>query len=183
MERNLASWNGASASEQRQIAETWLAKFNEALRERDYTRVSSMMHADGYWRDLLTFGSELSNLHGIDDIRAWPAEAFDLNAADNFIWKANPPSALWRTRQDLPQFSPLIPALPMAEVMHGWFEFRISGCYEGFTILTAVKELKRYPQPTARNRSRDDLRMTSRELENWSDRRQSTQLWMKTLGT
>jgi len=86
----LANWNGASASELRRIAETWLAKFNEALRERDYTRVSSMMHADGYWRDLLTFGWNFRNLHGVDNIREWLAEAFELNAADDFHLESEP---------------------------------------------------------------------------------------------
>ena len=49
-----------------------------------------MMHADGYWRDLLTFGWNFRNLHGIDNIRAWLAEAFDLNAADNFRLESEP---------------------------------------------------------------------------------------------
>ena len=45
------------------------------------------------------------------------------------------------------------------------------GGIKAFTILTAMKELKKFPQATARNRSREDLRMTSRELDNWLDRR------------
>lgn len=116
----MASWNGASASELRRIAETWLAKFYEALRERDYTRVSCMMHADGYWRDLLTFGWNFRNLHGIDNIRAWLAEAFELNAADDFRLEGEPTiGAIGEHDRTWSFSSTLTPALPMAEVMHG----------------------------------------------------------------
>jgi cation diffusion facilitator CzcD-associated flavoprotein CzcO len=169
----LASWNGASASEQRQIAETWLAKFNEALRQRDYARVSSMMHADGYWRDLLTFDWNFRNLHGVDNIRAWLAETFDLNAADNFRLESEPTiGAIGEHDKTLEFFFTF-----NTDIAHGRGYARLveipnsPGEMKAFTILTAMKELKKYPQATARNRSRDDLRMTSRELENWRDRR------------
>ena len=169
----MASWNGASASEQRQIAETWLAKFNEALRQRDYARVSSMMHADGYWRDLLTFDWNFRNLHGVDNIRAWLAETFDLNAADNFRLESEPTiGAIGEHDKTLEFFFTF-----NTDIAHGRGYARLveipnsPGEMKAFTILTAMKELKKYPQATARNRSRDDLRMTSRELENWRDRR------------
>ena len=169
----MASWNGASASEQRQIAETWLAKFNEALRQRDYARVSSMMHANGYWRDLLTFDWNFRNLHGVDNIRAWLAETFDLNAADNFRLESEPTiGAIGEHDKTLEFFFTF-----NTDIAHGRGYARLveipnsPGEMKAFTILTAMKELKKYPQATARNRSRDDLRMTSRELENWHDRR------------
>jgi len=169
----LASWNGASASELRRIAETWLGKFNEALRERDYTRVSSMVHADGYWRDLLTFGWNFRNLHGIDNIRVWLADAFELNAADDFRLESEPTiGAIGEHDRTLEFFFTFDTG-----IAHGRGHARLvensnsPGGMKAFTILTAMKELKKYPQATARNRSRDDLRMTSRELENWRDRR------------
>ena len=34
-----------------------------------------MMHADGYWRDLLTFGWNFKTLHGVDEVEAWLCEA------------------------------------------------------------------------------------------------------------
>ena len=169
----MASWNGASASELRRIAETWLAKFNDALRERDYTRVSSMMHADGYWRDLLTFGWNFRNLHGIDNIRAWLAEAFELNVADDFRLESEPTiGAIGEHDRTLEFFLTFDTG-----IAHGRGHVRLveisspPGGLKAFTILTAIKELKKYPQATARNRARDDLRVTSRELENWRDRR------------
>jgi cation diffusion facilitator CzcD-associated flavoprotein CzcO len=169
----LASWNGASASELRRIAETWLGKFNEALRERDYTRVSSMVHADGYWRDLLTFGWNFRNLHGIDNIRVWLADAFELNAADDFRLDSEPTIGAIGEHAKILEFFFTFDT----SIAHGRGYARLvdipnsPGDVKAFTILTAMKELKKYPQATARNRSRDDLRMTSRQLENWRDRR------------
>jgi len=169
----LASWNGASASELRRIAETWLAKFNEALRERDYTRVSSMVHADGYWRDLLTFGWNFRNLHGVDNIREWLAEAFELNAADDFRLESEPTiGAIGEHDRTLEFFFTFDTGIAGGRG-HARL-VAISNSPDGlkaFTILTAVMELKKYPQATARNRARDDLRVVSRELENWRDRR------------
>lgn len=169
----MASWNGASASELRRIAETWLAKFNEALRERDYTRVSSMMHADGYWRDLLTFGWNFRNLHGIDNIRAWLAEAFELNAADDFRLESEPTiGAIGEHDRTLEFFFTFDTGIAHGRGHARLVEISSSpGGLKAFTILTAIKELKKYPQATARNRARDDLRVTSRELDNWRDRR------------
>ena len=169
----MASWNGASASEQRQIAETWLAKFNEALRERDYTRVSSMMHADGYWRDLLTFGWDFRNLHGIDNIREWLAKVFDLNAADDFRLESEPTiGAIGEHDKTLEFFFTFDTGIAHGRGYARLVEIPNSpDGVKAFTILTAMNELKQYPQATARNRSRDDLRITSRELENWRDRR------------
>src|SRR6202012_2161259 len=40
-----------------------------------------------------------------------------------------------------------------------------------FTILTAMKELKNFPDPAGRNRRRDDLRAISHGLDSWIDQR------------
>jgi len=60
--------------ELRKLAETWLATFNAALAGKDGARVAAMMHADGYWRDLLTFGWDFKTLHGVEQVRTWLAE-------------------------------------------------------------------------------------------------------------
>jgi putative flavoprotein involved in K+ transport len=42
-----------------------------------------------------------------------------------------------------------------------------------FTVLTAMDELKGFPESIGRNRPRDDQRAASRSLENWLDRRRA----------
>ena len=171
--RALGELERRAASELRRIAVDLVSQINEALRERDYTRVSSMMHADGYWRDLLTFGWNFRNLHGIDNIRAWLAEAFELNAADDFRLEGEPTiGAIGEHDRTLEFFFTFDTGIADGRGHARLVE--ISNSPDGlkaFTILTAMKELKKYPQATARNRARDDLRVTSRELENWRDRR------------
>ena len=132
-----------------------------------------MMHADGYWRDLLTFGWDFRNLHGIDNIRAWLAEAFDLNAADDFRLESEPTiGAIGEHGKTLEFFFTFDTGIAHGRGYARLVEIPNSpGAVKAFTILTAMKELKKYPQATARNRPRDDLRLTSRELENWRDRR------------
>jgi putative flavoprotein involved in K+ transport len=132
-----------------------------------------MMHADGYWRDLLTFGWNFRNLHGIDNIRAWLAEAFELNTADDFRLEGEPTiGAIGEHDRTLEFFFNFDTG-----IAHGRGHARLvessnsPAGLKAFTILTAMKELKKYPQATARNRARDDLRVVSRELENWRDRR------------
>jgi cation diffusion facilitator CzcD-associated flavoprotein CzcO len=170
---SMAHWSGASPAERRQIAVAWLATFNEALRQRDYARVTSMMHADGYWRDLLTFDWAFRTLHGRNDIRVWLGEAFDPNPADNFRLEGEPTvGAMGEHSKTLEFFFRFDTG-----IAHGRGYARLvadansSDALKAFTVLTAMKELKKFPQASARNRFREDLRHSSRDLENWRDRR------------
>jgi cation diffusion facilitator CzcD-associated flavoprotein CzcO len=168
---SVANWSGASPAEQHRIAEAWLAKFNEALRQRDYARVAAMMHADGYWRDLLTFGWDFRTLHGVDDVRAWLAEAFNSNPADDFRLEGEPTiGAMGEHKKTLEFFFGF-----ETDIARGRGYARLVAdapdSLKAFTLLTTMRELKKFPQATARNRLREDLRLSSRGLENWCDRR------------
>jgi hypothetical protein len=48
-----------------------------------------MVHPDGYWRDLLTFGWEFKTLHGADKIQFWLSEADHPQTALTFAWKVS----------------------------------------------------------------------------------------------
>ena len=48
-----------------------------------------------------------------------------------------------------------------------------TGAPQALTVLTTMHELKAFPQATGRNRFREDMRATSRSLENWRDRREA----------
>src|SRR5215213_5368133 len=80
----------ASLPEQRRIAESWLAALGDALDQRDFRRVAGMIHPEGYWRDLLTFGWEFKTLHGAQAVESWLSSVFDLNAAHNFRLEGDP---------------------------------------------------------------------------------------------
>jgi cation diffusion facilitator CzcD-associated flavoprotein CzcO len=163
----------------RRIAETWLSEFGAALTARDYDRVAGMMHADCYWRDLLTFSWKFTTRHGIDQVRGWLGEIYDPVGADNFRLEGEPTiGAIGEHSRTLEFFFRFETA-----IAHGRGYVRLIGDVSSaktvsktarvFTILTAMDELKGYPEPIGRNRSREDQRAASASLETWLDRRQA----------
>ena len=76
-ENGMGSPGEPSAAERHRIAESWLSAFSELLKAREYDRVARMMHADCYWRDLLTFSWDFKTLHGVDEVKSWLVGTFD----------------------------------------------------------------------------------------------------------
>jgi cation diffusion facilitator CzcD-associated flavoprotein CzcO len=172
----LANWSGATIAEMGQVAVAWLAALETALARKDRRRIASMMHGDGYWRDLLTFSWEFKTLHGIDAIGAWLPEAAAAHAARNFRLERDPSVGslldhdrtlefFFRFETDLAcgrGYARLVPDPSAPDAVRA------------LTVLTAMHELKRFPQATARNRPREDLRIASRRPDNWLDRRNAS---------
>ena len=165
-----------SAAERHRIAESWLSAFSELLKAREYDRVARMMHADCYWRDLLTFSWDFKTLHGSQTRSnpGWPS-TFDLVEAHGFRLEGEPTIGAIgehpRTLEFFFRFETKI-ALGRGYVrLVG--DITLGGTPKVFTILTAMTELKGFPEALGRNRLREDLRATSHNLENWLDRRQA----------
>jgi putative flavoprotein involved in K+ transport len=164
----------ASPAQRHRVAETWLATFAAALQRRDYVRVAELMHADGYWRDLLAFGWEFKTLHGADKIQSWLSEADHAQAARDFRLEGQPMIGsigahsvtlefFFRFEAGITNgrgYARLVSEPPAPEL-------------KAFTLLTTMHELKKFPQATARNRPGTDLRIVSTQLDNWADRRQA----------
>ena len=79
-----------TALARRRVAQSWLSTFSEALEARKYDRVARMMHADCYWRDLLTFSWDFKTLQGIDQVKSWLRKTFDLVGAYAFRLEGEP---------------------------------------------------------------------------------------------
>jgi len=156
-------------------AESWLSTFSEALKAREYDRVARMMHADCYWRDLLTFSWDFKTLHGIDQVRSWLCRTFEPAEASAFVLESDPTVGSFGEHSKTLEF-------------FFRFETKIAFCRgyvrlvddlssastaRLFTILTAMDELKGYPEAIGRNRLREDQRAASRSQENWLDRRRA----------
>jgi cation diffusion facilitator CzcD-associated flavoprotein CzcO len=164
-----------SAAEHRRIAENWLWAFSEALKEREYDRVARMMHADCYWRDLLTFSWDFKTLHGIDEVKSWLLKAFDLVGAYGFRLEGEPATgAIGEHSETLEFFFRFETRIALGR---GYIrlvgDLNFCGTLQVFTILTAMNELKGFSEAIGRNRPREDLRAASRRLDNWLDRRQA----------
>jgi cation diffusion facilitator CzcD-associated flavoprotein CzcO len=166
-------WRGMPPELRRRSGEAWLAAFNEAMERTDCARVASMMHNDGYWRDLLSFGWEFTTRHGIGEIQAWLSDAFRSNAARNFRIEGEPGiGAIGEHGETLEFFFTFETAVANGRgFVRLIADANSPGAAKIFTILTSMKELKDYPETTGRQRPRDDLRASSHGLENWLDRR------------
>jgi cation diffusion facilitator CzcD-associated flavoprotein CzcO len=169
----LANWGGGTTAELRQVAMTWLAALETALACADRRCIAAMMHDDGYWRDLLTFGWEFKTLHGIDAICAWLPEAAAAHAARNFSLERDPTVGslldhnqtlefFFRFETDLARGRGYVRLVPNPAAPDE---------VKALTVLAAMDELKRFPKATARSRPREDLRVASRRPDNWLDRR------------
>jgi len=168
-------WRNASAEERRNIADAWLGAFAGALRERDYARATTMVHEDGYWRDLLTFGWEFKTLHGAGEIHAWLAANFDSRPRYDWRLEADPTiGAIGEYQETLEFFFRF-----ETSIAHGRGYVRLIPAFgripasTAFTILTTMLALKAFPERTGRNRPRENLRKTASEIQNWLDRRKA----------
>ena len=169
----MADWSQASAVQRRRIAETWLAAFAEALAQRDDGRICAMMHADGFWRDLMTFDWRFTTLHGRDAIGAWLRETDNSSGAFHFRVEAEPTlGAIGEHREVLEVFFTFETALAHGRGFVRLIEDAAAPAgAAAFTLLTSMRELKAFPEALGRKRPRQDLRETARELDNWLDRR------------
>ena len=169
----MKSWRDASAVERSRIARAWLTEFGEALRHRDYARVALMIHPDGYWRDLLTFGWIFKTLHGTEDIEAWLTETFDANWAHDFSLEGEPQIGAFGDYSVTLQF--FFKFETETALGRGFVRLVESpnapNNVKAFTVLTAMSAFKAFPEATGRKRPRADLRSASNQLENWLDRR------------
>ena len=163
----------AADEERHRRANAWFVAFAAALQQGDHTRVASMMHPDGYWRDLLTFGWIFKNVHGIEAIRTWLSAAVPPNVASDFRMEAEP------TAGTLGEFGPTLDFFFafQTDIALGRGFIRLiedsnqPESFKAFTVLTTMRELKAFPEPNARKRLREDMRASAGELQNWLDRR------------
>jgi cation diffusion facilitator CzcD-associated flavoprotein CzcO len=169
----LSTSTDTSPAALRKLAEAWLTEFGAALARGDYAGVAAMLHADGYWRDLLTFGWEFKSLHGVDAVRTWLEAVHPSAPAQNFRLEGEPAiGALGEHRRTLEFFFRFETKLALSRGF-----VRLVGALDApeslkaFTLLTTMQALKDFPESAGRNRRREDLRATANQAENWRDRR------------
>jgi cation diffusion facilitator CzcD-associated flavoprotein CzcO len=171
----VANWNGASPPDRRQIAESWLNKFSSALEEKRYAAAASMIHPDGYWRDLLTFEWLFKVLHGPDEVEAWLYRAFDPQPARNFRLEFEPTVGAFGEHPETLEFffrfdTTIASGRGYARLVP---DPHSPAAAKAYTFLTAMQELKGFPERRGKNRPHDDLHVTSTQTENWLDRRRA----------
>jgi cation diffusion facilitator CzcD-associated flavoprotein CzcO len=175
----LAALTHMSPAQRSRIAESWLASLEKYFAEKNYSAIAGMLLEDGYWRDLLTFRWRFENFHGATEIKTW-------------LQQVAPATPLYNFRIEGETFIGAIGE--HSETLEFFFQFETElangrgfvrliadrGSWEhpkAFTLLTTVRELKAFPEPTVRSRHREDLRVATNHAENWLDRRNAERLF------
>lgn len=171
----MANWIEASPLDRRQIVENWLRKFSIALEEKRYAAAAAMFDSDGYWRDLLTFEWLFKVLHGPGEVEAWLQKAFDPRPANNFRLESDPTvGAIGEHSLTLEFFFRFETAIAFGR---GYARLvpdpGSPAAAKAYTFLTAMQELKSFPEKRGKHRPHDDLLITSTQTENWLDRRRA----------
>jgi len=175
----LTSLTNKTTAQLRQIATNWLAGLDKLLEGKNYSAVADMILEDGYWRDLLTFRWRFENFHGRREIETWLSQVAGASPVYGFRIEGDPfPGAIGEYSETLEFFFEFETALANGRGFvrlvkdHGSWEHP-----KAFTLLTSVRELKAFPEVTARNRYREDLRVATSHAKNWQDRRNASRLF------
>ena len=142
----------------RSLLDAWFKQFRDALGRDDFGGIENLLAEDCYWRDLLTFGWKLQTNHGIPQILSWLRGSYRQDAAQNLCLIGE------GSRGGLGDVFP--------ETIETFFNFETSiatgrgylrlivdsGAPAGaraVTILTAMRELRDFPEPIKQRRPRE----------------------------
>lgn len=145
-----------------QEVQLWLADFENALEQRDIASVLTLFGEECYWRDLVAFTWNLKTLEGKDAIQSM------LNATLDQIRPTN-----WQIDGE---------ATESDGVTEAWFTFETAVARgkglvrlkhgQCWTLLTTMKELKDYPEPSGQRRPKGAQHGASKTRETWLEARQ-----------
>ncbi|TVY54698.1 putative indole-3-pyruvate monooxygenase YUCCA3 [Lachnellula cervina] len=157
-----------------QIAQQYITKLEAILSSNDVSALPSVMHADSWWRDMLTFSWDMRTIHGLDKI----ADYFTANLAPT----APSNLRLRETGKFAPGISSPIKGLEWLESMFD-FETKVGrgsgmirlvqgsdGVWKGYMMYTALQELKGFEEGKGDKRPHGSKEFDV-EQGNWQERR------------
>jgi len=152
-----------------QRAESWLAGFEEALRNRDVERAAGMFAATSFWRDLVAFSWNLTTGENPDGVTDLLTATLDATDPSGFAVEEPPEEA--------------------DGVTTAWFTFETAvgrgrglvrlveedGVPKAWTFLTTLYELKGFEEPKGARRPMGAEHGVNKERLTWLERRQKEQ--------
>lgn len=157
-----------------QIAQQYITKLEAILSSNDVSALPSVMHADSWWRDMLTFSWDMRTIHGLDNISNY----FTANLAPTAPYNLR----LRETGKFAPGISSPIKGLEWLESMFD-FETKVGrgsgmirlvqgsdGVWKGYMMYTALQELKGFEEGKGDKRPHGSKEFDV-EQGNWQERR------------
>jgi cation diffusion facilitator CzcD-associated flavoprotein CzcO len=152
--------------------DTWCASFNAAIAAKDANALGELFAEDSYWRDMLSVDDKIQTAHGPDAIRSMYAARRDRE----FLLR------LWAEGSSREETLPGI-----GRVVGKFIRFETGSAFgrgylrltsdlqRAFTLVTAIRELKGFPEKSLTNRDRETYRSGPAAVANWLDRRRQEQ--------
>jgi cation diffusion facilitator CzcD-associated flavoprotein CzcO len=152
----------------------WLADFEIMLAGDGMSTLADLFHPDGYWRDLLALTWELKTFHGLSEVQGGLTGISSTTQPRNFRLQGR------TTMGVLGEFGPTV---------EGFFTFETElasargylrlvpateagrAGFRAVTVLTAMLELKNFPERGRANRDETFMRAVEAGADNWLDRR------------
>jgi len=166
-----------------QIAQQYLTKLESILKSNDVAALSSVLHTDSWWRDMLTFSWDIRTINGIDKISSY----FTANLAQTAPYNLK----LRETGKFAPSISTPIEGLEWLESMFD-FETKVGrgtgmirlvqgsdGIWKGYMIYTALQELKDSEEKKGDKRPHGSNEFDV-EKGNWAERREKQKEFLDT---
>lgn len=166
-----------SAPNPKAIAQEWISKLESVLISKAVSRLSSIMHDDCWWRDMLAFEWDLRTIHGLDKLKEYIDKNIEAAQLSKF--------KLHQTGKSAPSVAKPIEGLEWIESMFD-FESRTGrgsgmlrivqgtdGVWKGYMIYTVLKELKGFEEKAGYRRGHggNNSLLGGAIKGNWADRR------------
>lgn len=157
----------------RTILQQWMEEFDNALLQQDYERAADGFMPEGYWRDFLALTWDIETFHPRAGVAAGLRRTHRSSGAFGFHLDGEP------VKGRIAIFGETVESFFTFEtrVGNGRGYVRLlpdpeqPGSFKAETMLTTLRELKQFPDRTARGRPRKDMGVPQRTLQNWLDRR------------
>ncbi|KAF2085830.1 putative flavin-containing monooxygenase YUCCA3 [Saccharata proteae CBS 121410] len=143
-----ASVSAASSISPKEVAAKWLSSFASVLAGGDVSKLSTVLHADSWWRDQLAMSWDLRTLHGIPKLSEFLTRSLPQAQPYNF--------RLTESGKFAPGEKTPVEGLDWIESMFT-FETKVGrgkgilrivqgkdGAWKGYMVYTALQELKGY---------------------------------------
>jgi len=162
----------------REVAENWINQLEAVLNAQDASQLSSIMHQNSWWRDMLAFSWDIRTLRGIEKISSYTSENQTSSHLHNFKLRSEG------------KFTPKI-ITPMVGVtwIESMFDFDteigsgsgmihllrdLNGIWKGCMIYTALQQLEDFKEllGTRRPHGGHNPSVGDAKTGNWMEQRQ-----------